>query len=136
MGDKETRRQGVQDNTLIICLELPELLELPALGFAAWLRQELLDLIDQEDLGLALVGGLDGGAALDNRTDIELHARHVRRSLQLHTGLDWTIELIADLVGITVLVGEADGRIGDVQLLAIGGDGDLRHHRSRMVCIL
>ena len=80
MGDKETRRQGVQDNTIVICLELPELLDLPALGFAAWLRQELLDLIDQEDLRLALIGGLDGGAALHDRTDVELHARYVRRS--------------------------------------------------------
>ena len=84
-------------------------------------------LVDQEDLGLALVGRFDGGATLHDGADVEIHARYVRRSLQLHTSLDRTIELIADLVGIAVLIGEADGRIGDVQLLAIGGDGHLRH---------
>ena len=57
-------------------------------------------LVDQEDLGLALVGGLDGGATLHDGTDVELHARHVRCRLQLHTGLDRTIVFLGAKVRI------------------------------------
>lgn len=74
------------------------------------MRSVCIYLVDQEDLRLTLISGLDGGAALNDRTDVELHARHIRCSLQFHTGLYRTIELIADLVGIAVLIGETHRR--------------------------
>ena len=80
-----------------------------------------------EYLCLALVGGLDGRTALYDGINLKLHTRHVRRGLQFRTCIQRTIELIADQVGIAVLVGETNRCLRNRQRFAITGNGHLRH---------
>ena len=87
-----------------------------------------LFLVDEEDFGLSVIGGLDGGTALYDGADVELHAIDIGRGLQLAALQQTAIHLVAVLLGIAILRIEADGRRGDVQLLTVGGDGHLRYH--------
>ena len=48
--------------------------------------------------------------------------------LQAGCGCERSINLIADGIGIPILVGTADGGIGNMKTLAISGNGNLRHH--------
>lgn len=93
-------------------------------------------LVYQEKLCLALVGGFDGGTPLNDGAYLELHAGHVGRGLQLAALQQAAVDLVAVLLGKAVLGIEADGRRGDVQPLAVGGDGDLRYDGSLMVSTL
>ena len=88
-------------------------------------------LIDQEYLCITLVGGLDGGTALYNRTDVELHTRHIGCSSQSAAITQLAKYLIAVLLSIAVLGIEADRCGGDIQLLTVGCNSHLRHRGNK-----
>ena len=75
---------------------------------------------------LARISGADGGAAVGDGADLELHAGQIGGGLQHGVGLQGTIDLIVVALRVAVGIGAVDGRGGDVQTLAINSDIDCR----------
>ena len=90
--------------------------------------------VDEEYLGLAVVGGLDGGATFDDGADLELDGiwSLFTGGLQLRAGLKRSVELVVVALGIAIGVGGHQRTLGDVQLLAVSGDGDSGHKGNRL----
>ena len=84
-------------------------------------------LIHKEYLFQTLIGAADGGTAVGDGTYLNLYIGMGSRGLQTAVGRKRGIDLIADGIGISVGVGAADGGVGDVEALAVGGDGDARN---------
>ena len=84
-------------------------------------------LIDQVYLFQAVVGAADGGSAVGDGAHLAAHAGLGGGDLDDGLVGQRGIDLIADGVGEAVGVGAADGGGGDVELLAVGGDGDDGH---------
>ena len=86
------------------------------------------ELVHEEYLFLALIGGTNGYPAVRDGSYLNFHIRMGGCSLQAGCGRERSINLIADGIGISVLVGTADGGIGNLKTLAISGDGNLGHY--------
>ena len=84
--------------------------------------------IHKEYLFLSLIGAADGGTAVCNGSYLNLHIGMGGCGLQAGCGCERSIYLIADGIGIPILVGTADGGIGNLKSLAISGDGNLGHY--------
>lgn len=86
------------------------------------------ELVHEEYLFLALIGGTNGYPAVRDGSYLNFHIRMGGCSLQAGCGCERGINLIADGISIPILVGTADGGIGNLKTLAISGDGNLRHY--------
>ena len=84
-------------------------------------------LVDEEHFLFSLVSGSDGGTAIGDGTDLELHFWVVRGSLQNGISLQGTIDLIVIYLCVAGIVAAEDGRFGDIEGLAIDSNRDLRN---------